>query len=309
VIELQVHEGDDRIDRYLAGQLPDFSRSRIQKLIEQGQVQINQQICESKKLVVQPGDAIQICLPPPETLEILPENISLDILYEDKSLLIVNKPVGLVVHPAPGHWNGTLVNALLAHCPHLPGIGGVQRPGIVHRLDKDTSGAIAIAKTDQAHQHLQSQIKAKTARREYLGVVYGAPKLNSGTIDLPIGRHPVERKKMAIVAEEKGRQAITHWQMQERLGNYSLLHFQLETGRTHQIRVHIAHRGHPIVGDPLYSSGHALGVKLTGQALHAGRLGLKHPLSGELLTVTAPLPPTLIKLLDLLRRRAGIAIE
>ncbi|MBW4551815.1 MAG: RluA family pseudouridine synthase [Aphanocapsa sp. GSE-SYN-MK-11-07L] len=294
-----------RIDRYLAEQLRDFSRSRIQKLIEQGQVQVNQQVCDSKKLVLQSGDAIQIILPAPTTLQVLPENIPLDILYEDESLLIVNKPVGLVVHPAPGHWEGTLVNALLAHCPQLPGIGGVQRPGIVHRLDKDTSGAIAIAKTDQAHQHLQAQIKAKTACREYLGVVYGAPQLNSGTIDLPIGRHPIDRKKMAIVPADKGRSAITHWQIKERLGNYSLLHFQLETGRTHQIRVHIAHQGHPIVGDPVYSSGHALGVKLTGQALHAWRLTLEHPLSGELLTVSAPLPPTLSKLLELLRRRAG----
>lgn len=298
-------EAEQRVDLYLAERLPELSRSRVQKLIEQGQVVINDQVCHSKKLIVEPGDLIQICLPAPAALEVLPEAIPLDILYEDESLLIVNKPVGLVVHPAPGHWQGTLVNALLAHCPNLPGIGGVQRPGIVHRLDKDTSGAIAIAKTDQAHQNLQAQIKAKSACREYLGVVYGVPKTITGTIDLAIGRHPSDRKKMAVVPAEKGRSAVTHWQIQERLGNYSLLHFQLETGRTHQIRVHSAHQGHPIVGDPLYSGGRAVGVKLTGQALHAWRLSLAHPLTGNWLTVTAPLPPSLEALLVLLRRRAG----
>lgn len=294
---------DMRLDRWLAEQLPDLSRSRLQKLIEQGQVQVNSQICTSKKTMVQQGDRIQVQIPELEPLELQPEAIPLDILYEDDALLIVNKPAGLVVHPAPGHPQGTLVQALLAHC-HLPGIGGVQRPGIVHRLDKDTSGAIAIAKTDLAHQHLQAQIKAKTARREYLGVVHGAPKAESGVINLPIGRHPVDRKKMAVVPEAKGRPAVTHWQVQERLGNYTLIHFELETGRTHQIRVHCAHIGHPIVGDPVYSSGTSVGVNLPGQALHAWRLSLQHP-SRKWIVAIAPPPQAFTKLLTKLRQQTA----
>ena len=195
--------------------------------------------------MVQAGDRLHITIPDAQPLDLQPEDIPLEILYEDDHLLIINKPVGLVVHPAPGHEDGTLVNALLAHCD-LAGIGGVQRPGIVHRLDKDTSGAIAVAKTDQAHQHLQAQLKAKTARRDYLAVIYGAPAADSGTIDLPIGRHLIDRKKMAIIPEEKGgRRAVTHWQVKERMGNYTLMQFALETGRTHQIRVHSAKMGTP----------------------------------------------------------------
>ncbi|MGH1393052.1 MAG: RluA family pseudouridine synthase [Trichormus sp.] len=301
---LQVEEDNPRLDRYLAEELPDLSRSRIQQLIEQSKVQINGNICTSKKVNVKIGDRITLEIPEAQPLALKAENIPLDILYEDEQLLILNKPAGLVVHPAPGHPDGTLVNALLAHCPYLPGIGGVQRPGIVHRLDKDTTGAIAIAKTDLAYQHLQAQLQAKTARREYLGVVYGAPKTSSGTVDLPIGRHPQDRKKMAVVpVEQGGRTAITHWQIQERLGNYTLIHFQLETGRTHQIRVHSAKIGHPIVGDPLYASGRSIGVNLPGQALHAWRLRLQHPISQEWIEVTAPPPPTFTTLLQVLRRR------
>ncbi|HEY9603549.1 MAG TPA: RluA family pseudouridine synthase [Allocoleopsis sp.] len=305
-INLQVEEKGERIDRYLSQHLADFSRSRIQQLIEQGQVQVNGQVCISKKATVQPGDRIFLTIPAAKPLDLQPEAIPLDILYEDDSLIILNKPADLVVHPAAGHESGTLVNALLAHCPDLAGIGGVQRPGIVHRLDKDTTGAIAIAKTDLAHQHLQAQLKAKTARRQYLGVVYGSPSTDSGTIDQPIGRHPVDRKKMAVVPVEKGgRSAVTHWQVRERLGNYTLIHFQLETGRTHQIRVHSAYIGHPIVGDPIYSSGRSLGVNLPGQALHAWKLSLQHPVSGEWIEVTAPLPKTFSTLLDVLRRRVA----
>jgi 23S rRNA pseudouridine1911/1915/1917 synthase len=294
----------ERLDRYLSQHLPDLSRSRIQQLIEQGNVQVNGKVCTSKKATVKLGDRIFLEIPDAQPLDLQPEDIPLDILYEDDSLLILNKPAGLVVHPAPGHPEGTLVNALLAHCPNLPGIGGVQRPGIVHRLDKDTTGAIAIAKTDQAQQHLQAQLKAKTARREYLGVVYGVPASDSGTIDLAIGRHPVDRKKMAVVPIEKGgRSAVTHWLVQERLGNYTLMHFQLETGRTHQIRVHSAHIGHPIVGDPVYSSGRSIGVNLPGQALHAWRLRLQHPVTEEQIQVTAHPPPAFVKLLEVLRRR------
>lgn len=304
---LQVEEPCDRLDRYIAHHLADLSRSRIQQLIEQGNIQLNGKACTSKKATVQTGDRIQIEIPAAQPLELKPEEIPLDILYEDDSLLIINKPAGLVVHPAPGHPEGTLVNAILAHCPNLPGIGGVQRPGIVHRLDKDTSGALSIAKTDFSQQHLQAQFKDKTARREYLGVVYGAPKSNTGTIDLPIGRHPVDRKKMAIVPIQKGgRAAVTHWQVKERLGNYTLMHFQLETGRTHQIRVHCAHIGHPIVSDPVYSSGRSIKVNLSGQALHAWQLRLQHPVTGELIQVTASPPPEFVTLLEVLRRRSAI---
>ncbi|NEO32844.1 MAG: RluA family pseudouridine synthase [Symploca sp. SIO3C6] len=295
-----------RLDRYLSQQLPEISRSRLQKLIEQGKVEINGKICTSKKVTLQPGDHISLTIPDVQPLDLQPEAIPLDILYEDDSLIIINKPADLVVHPAPGHASGTLVNALLAHCQNLAGIGGVERPGIVHRLDKDTTGAIAIAKTDQAHQSLQAQIQAKTAQREYLGVVYGAPKTEQGIVNQPIGRHPLDRKKMAVVPVSKGgRPAVTHWQVRERLGNYTLVHFQLETGRTHQIRVHSAYMGHPLVGDPVYSNGRSLGVKLSGQALHAWRLRLQHPVSEEWLELIAPLPPVLTTLLSILRLRCS----
>ena len=303
-IFLKVEENSLRLDSYLAQNLSDLSRSRVQQLIEQGRVKLNGDICKSKKNAVKQGDAITLEIPTAEPLELQPENIPLDILYEDEQILILNKPAGLVVHPAPGHPNGTLVNAVLAHCPNLPGIGGVQRPGIVHRLDKDTTGAIAIAKTEVAHHSLQAQLKAKTARREYLGVVYGATKQESGTINLPIGRHPKERKKMAVVPVEKGgREAVTHWFIEERLGNYTLMHFQLETGRTHQIRVHSAQIGHPIVGDSVYGSGRSVGVNLPGQALHAWKLQLKHPVSNNLVEVIAPPPQVFSTLLQVLRRR------
>ncbi|MEM8807893.1 MAG: RluA family pseudouridine synthase [Cyanobacteria bacterium P01_G01_bin.38] len=295
----------ERLDRWLAAAVETLSRSRIQKLIEQGAVTLNGTICTHKKILVSPGDRIELTLPPIEPLALKPEAIPLDILYEDDTLVIINKSAGMVVHPAPGHPDGTLVNAILAHCgDQLTGVGGVQRPGIVHRLDKDTTGAMVVAKTEAALQHLQGQIQAKTARREYLGVVYGAPKAESGTVNQPIGRHPKDRKKQAIVPESKGgRVAITHWRVKERLGNYTLMHYQLETGRTHQIRAHSAHMGHPIVGDPQYGSGRSVGVNLSGQALHAERLTLIHPVSGETLVAIAPLPPTFETLLQRLRQR------
>ncbi|MBW4520237.1 MAG: RluA family pseudouridine synthase [Scytolyngbya sp. HA4215-MV1] len=306
-IDLQVQTPDTRLDRYLADQLPDFSRSRIQKLIEQGQVWLNGQVCLSKKVEVQVGDLIRLAVPDAAPMALQAEAIPLDILYEDDSLLLLNKPVGLVVHPAPGHEVGTLVNALLAHCPDLPGIGGVQRPGIVHRLDKDTTGVLAIAKTDQAHHHLQAQFKAKTARRQYLAVIHGVLPEITGTIDQPIGRHLIDRKKMAVVPIEKGgRRAVTHWQVQEQMGNYSLVQFELETGRTHQIRVHTAYLGHPVVGDPVYSSGRSVGVNLPGQALHAWKLRLEHPVTGQPIEAIAPLPPVFQTLVEVLRRRATL---
>lgn len=293
-----------RLDLWLSQQIPDLSRSRIQTLISQGWVKVNEQVCTAKKISVQSGDRLEIILPPPQPLELEAVNIPLDILYEDDCLLIVNKPAGLVVHPAPGHQNDTLVNGLLAYCDQLAGIGGVQRPGIVHRLDKDTTGAMVVAKTDFSLQNLQAQIKAKTARRQYLGVVYGVPKTESGTINQPIGRHPIDRKKMAIIPIEKGgREAITHWQIQERLGNYTLILFTLETGRTHQIRVHSSFMGNPLVGDPEYSRGKAMGVNLPGQALHAWKLTLNHPISGEKIEAIAPIPDAFQTLLEVLRRR------
>ena len=303
-IDLSVEETSDRLDRYLADQVTDLSRSRLQKLIEQGHVQVNGEVCTSKKLEVKLGDRIQIDIPAAQPLALQAEDIPLDILYEDDSLLILNKPAGLVVHPSAGHEAGTMVNALLAHCPTLPGINGVQRPGIVHRLDKDTTGAIAVAKTEQAFHHLQEQFRTKTARRDYLAIVYGAPPQEKGTIDQPIGRHPVERQKMAVVPAEKGRRAITHWHVKERLGNFTLMEFELETGRTHQIRVHSAFMGHPIVGDQVYGSGRkSVNVNLPGQALHAWRLRLRHPLTEEWVVAIAPLPFTFTKLLEVLKRR------
>ncbi|NEO88074.1 MAG: RluA family pseudouridine synthase [Spirulina sp. SIO3F2] len=304
IYSLSVPQAAPRLDRWLSGQLPDITRSRLQKLIEQGQVQLNGQACTLKKQVLKPDDIVTVQIPPSQPLAVEAEAIPLNILYEDESLIIINKPAGMVVHPAPGHSSGTLVNALLHHCDDLAGIGGVERPGIVHRLDKNTTGAIVVAKTDAAMLHLQQQIQAKTARREYLGMVFGSPSEESGTIDAPIGRHPGNRKKMAVVAAERGgRHAVTHWQVQERLGNYAILLFRLETGRTHQIRVHSALLGHPIVGDPDYGSGRHVGVNLTGQALHAYRLCLTHPVTGEQIEAIAPPPPEWETLVRVLRQR------
>lgn len=302
-LTLTVDTNKARLDVWLSQHISDLSRSRIQKLIQDGDIVINEQIITQKKTIVKLGDRIEINLPEIKPSSLQPENIPLDILYEDDYLLIINKPAGLVVHPAPGHYSGTLVNAILAHCPNLKGIGGIERPGIVHRLDKDTTGAIVIAKTEFALHHLQAQIQAKTAKRQYLGIVHGSPSQDHGTIDLPIGRHPIHRQKMAIIPLEKGgRKAVTHWQVEKRLGNYSLLHFSLETGRTHQIRVHSSHIGHPLVGDTAYSSGRSVGVNLTGQALHAYQLTVAHPISGEIIEAHAPLPDEFTKLLTVLNK-------
>ncbi len=286
-----------RIDRYLSLVWQDLSRSRLQKLIEEGHVAINHQKITDKKTTIKTNDRITLVLPPNQSLDLVPQPIPLPILYEDDHLLVVSKPVGLVVHPAPGHRDNTLVNAILAHCTHLSGINGIERPGIVHRLDKDTSGAIVIAKTDRAHQSLQQQIQNKTAKREYLGVVHGVPTASTGTIDAPIGRHPKDRHKMAVLPT--GRPALTHWQVKEKLGMYALLHFQLATGRTHQIRVHSAHMGHPIVGDPLYSHvSPKIAQMIKHQALHAWKLTFQHPETGETIAVEAPPPPSFLNLVQ-----------
>jgi len=292
-----------RLDRWIAASVEDLSRSRVQKLIEQGAVQVNGVVRARKQDLVKSGDRIQITVPAATPYELTPEDIPLDILYEDDQLLLINKPAGMVVHPAPGHHTGTLVHALLFHCgAQLTGVGGVQRPGIVHRLDKNTTGVMVVAKTEGALHSLQSQIQQKTARREYLGVVNGAPKAKQGVVNQPVGRHPKHRKKMAVVPVAcGGRSAVTHWKIVERLGNYTLMQFQLETGRTHQIRVHSAHINHPIVGDVEYGSGKSAGMKLLGQALHAFRLTLRHPDTGATIVGEAPLPEKMDKLLVRLR--------
>lgn len=294
-----------RLDRGLAEQLPDLSRSRLQQLIRAGQVWLNGKPCLDKNRALQTGDRIEVRIPAVTPSRLEPERIPLDILYEDDDLIVLNKPRDLVVHPAPGHPSGTLVHALLAHCPRLSGINGEQRPGIVHRLDKDTTGALVIAKHDQAHQHLQAQIQAKTARRLYLGVVFGRPAQSQGTVSAPIGRHPVDRQKMAVLPPGQGRAAVTHWQVLERLGNYTLMQFELETGRTHQIRVHAAHLRLPIVGDPLYTQSKTSPVKLSGQALHAWKLSFIHPRSGQPMHFTAPLPEEFERLLRQLRSQVS----
>jgi 23S rRNA pseudouridine1911/1915/1917 synthase len=301
-LEVPPNQPIERIDRWLASRLPDLSRARIQDLIGEAHVRRNGAPCRPKD-PVRPGDVFEIDLPAPAPLALEATAIPLDIVYEDSDLIVIDKPRGLVVHPAAGHSDDTLVNALLAHCgDQLSGIGGVERPGIVHRLDKDTSGLIVVAKTDRAHQSLQQQIQAKTARRDYLAVVWGAPRGLEGTVDAPIGRHPVHRQKMAVVAD--GRPARTHWRVVERLGNCTLVEFTLETGRTHQIRVHSAHVGCPVVGDPLYSSARAP-INIEGQALHAFRLGFDHPVTGERLSFTSPLSAEIEKLLTFLRRRSS----
>ncbi len=292
-----------RLDRWLVAQRPEQSRARIQKFIEAGYVLVNG-VTGRAKTPLRPNDTVLLWMPPPEPLPyLLAQPIPLDVLYEDDHIIVLNKPAGLTVHPAPGNKDGTLVNGLLHHCPDLPGIGGEMRPGIVHRLDKDTTGCIVVAKSQDALVKLQVQIQKRIASREYLAVVHGVPDGDSGTIIGAIGRHPVDRKKYAVVHDGSGRHACTHWQLIERLGDYSLLRFKLDTGRTHQIRVHCAHVGHPIVGDPTYSRCRHLPLELTGQALHAAALGLDHPISGERMLFEAPLPPVFEKLLLTLRRR------
>ena len=293
-----------RLDRWLVMKLKDQSRARIQKFINSQYVRING-INGQAKTPLRKDDQVYVWIPPPEPLSYLkPEEMDLDILYEDDHLIVINKPAGLTVHPAPGHKDGTLVNGLLYHCRDLPGISGKLRPGIVHRLDRYTSGCIVVAKTQESLLNLQSQIQNRTAKREYLGLVYGRPNSDSGTIIAAIGRHPSDRKKYSVVTNSTGRYACTHWSLLEKIGDYSLLKFKLDTGRTHQIRVHCAHIKHPIVGDQVYSRGGKLPVIIPGQALHAFQLGFIHPASKEDLVFRAPLPYKLQKLLNSIRLRA-----
>ena len=276
-----------RLDAFLAQQDTGLTRSALQKLLEQGSVTVNGRPGKKNYRVV-PGDEILLELPEPEPLELRPENIPLDIRYEDGDVIVINKPKGMVVHPAPGHWEGTLVSALMYHCgDELSGIGGVQRPGIVHRIDMDTSGLLIVAKNDLAHQALAAQLQDHSLSRIYECVCVGGVREDSGTITGPIGRHPADRKKMAVT-EKNGRPATTHFQVLERYPGYTHLRLKLETGRTHQIRVHLAWRNHPVLGDGVYGRGRELG--LGSQCLHARELRFRHPRTGEMVTVDCEPP-------------------
>ena len=292
-----------RLDRWLVSQRTEQSRSSIQNLINSGLVLINYKRAKAKT-PLKKDDNVQLWLPPPEPLPYLsPEKMNLDILFEDEHIIVVNKPSGLTVHPAPGHKTGTLVNGLLAHCKNLPGINGKLRPGIVHRLDKDTSGCMVVAKSQESLVNLQLQIKNKIASRNYLAIVHGVPQKSEGTIVGNIGRHPSNRKKYAVVKNESGRYACTHWKFIENFGNYSLISFKLDTGRTHQIRVHCSHINHPIVGDPLYGRCRKIPCSLNGQALHANKLGLIHPIKGNEMIFEAEIPPEIQKLIKVIKKR------
>lgn len=290
-----------RIDKFLSDAMPDVSRSYIQKLIRDQHIAVNKgQVKSNYKLSA--GDEIEVSLPELKAPDIKPEEIPLDILYEDDDILIVNKPKGMVVHPAPGHYSGTLVNAVMFHCrDNLSGINGVSRPGIVHRIDMDTTGSLIICKNDRAHQALADQLKDHHITRRYHAIVHGNIKEDLGTVNAPIGRHPVDRKKMSTHAPH-GRNAITHFRVLERFGNYTYIECELETGRTHQIRVHMASIGHPILGDLVYGPAKCP-FKLQGQTLHAKILGITHPATGEYMEFDAPLPEYFIDLLEKLRNQ------
>lgn len=286
-----------RIDKVLTILEPEITRSQLKNLINDGHVTVNGQPVKPK-YKVQAGDKISLVKPEPQSLELTPENIPLDIVYEDDDVIVVNKPQGMVVHPAPGHPDHTLVNALLYHSP-LSTINGTFRPGIVHRIDKDTSGLLMVAKNDLAHQSLAEQLRNKTNKREYLALVYGQIKEDEGTIDAPLGRNPQDRKKQAVVKD--GRHAVTHFKVVKRYDNFTLVKCILETGRTHQIRVHMKYIGHPLVGDPLYGPRKVIGKN--GQFLHAALLGFKHPRTGEEMVFEAPPPENFQKMLDKLDKQ------
>ncbi|MFO1032855.1 MAG: RluA family pseudouridine synthase [Hyphomicrobiales bacterium] len=307
--------GPERLDRFLAQQFPEVSRARFQKLVAAGAVRVDGAVVDDAGLKLKAGQAVAVTLPPAVAAEPVAQDMALDVVFEDKHLIVVNKPAGLVVHPAAGHEDGTLVNALIAHCGEsLSGIGGVKRPGIVHRLDKDTSGLLVVAKTDQAHQGLSEQFAAHgrdgRMAREYLAFVWGVPERPAGTIATGIGRSTSNRQKQAVSNRSDAREAVTHYQTEKTFGTAaSLVRCRLETGRTHQIRVHMAHGGHPLLGDMVYGAGFKsalarlspaaqIAVKsLKGQALHAAVLGFEHPVSGRKLRFEAPLPEDLANLL------------
>lgn len=291
---------DVRLDKFLSQYLEGYSRSFLQKLIKEDKVTVNNGACKASYRLT-PGEHLQIHIPEPEQISIEPEDIPLDILYEDGDIIVVNKPKRMVVHPAPGHYSGTLVNALMYHCrDSLSGINGVMRPGIVHRIDQDTTGVLVVCKNDTAHQSLAEQLKEHSITREYQAIVHGHIKASEGTVEGSIGRHPVDRKKMAMNVRN-GKPAVTHYQVIDELNHqYTYISCRLETGRTHQIRVHMASLGHPILGDNLYGPSKCP-FKLQGQTLHAKILGFVHPTTGEYMEFEAPLPDYFEKLLQKLR--------
>ena len=289
--EVQYTQEGERLDKVLSEIYPDFSRSFFQKLIKNKQIQVNGAV-QKASYPVHTEDLIRVTIPDAVETTIEPENIPLDILYEDDDVLIVNKPKGMVVHPAAGHYQGTLVNAVMAHCgDSLSGINGVMRPGIVHRIDKDTTGALLVCKNDIAHRDLAEQLKRHSIRRRYRAVVQGNLKEDEGTIEGPIGRHPTDRKKMAI-NHKNGKDAITHYKVLERFGEATYVECRLETGRTHQIRVHMASTGHPLLGDTLYHSDDKISscASFSRAALHAWKVSFQHPFRDEMLLLEAPLP-------------------
>ena len=284
---LRADRDGERLDQFLARSVEGLTRSAAQRLIEEGAVTCNGKAVK-KNARTAVGDDVALTLPDPEPVDVLPQDIPLDVVYEDADVIVVNKPVGMVVHPAPGHPDGTLVNALLYHCKNsLSGINGELRPGIVHRIDRDTSGLIIAAKNDAAHLALAAQLQDHSLYRYYEAVCVGGLKEDRGTVDAPIGRHPVDRKKMAVVAG--GRSAVTHWSVLERFPGYTYVECRLETGRTHQIRVHMAHIGHPILGDTVYGAKKPV-PGLQGQCLHAVGLRFLHPRTGELVELWCDLP-------------------
>lgn len=298
--ELVIQNETGRLDKVVSQLMPEISRSKLQHWIKSGDVLVNGKM-EKSKYDVQSGDKISLIEPDPVALDLVPQDIPLDIVYEDDDVIVVNKPQGMVVHPSPGHPDGTLVNALLFHSP-LSTINGAFRPGIVHRIDKDTSGLLMVAKNDKAHQSLAAQLKAKTNVREYIALVHQPIKEESGIIKAPLGRSPRDRMKQAVV--EDGRPAVTHFKVEKNYENYSLIKCQLETGRTHQIRVHMQYIGHSVVGDPLY--GPRKTIKGRGQFLHAAKLGFKHPTTGEELIFEVPIPPIFKSTLDYLDKTNSI---
>lgn len=290
----------ERADAFLARVVPDLTRSAAQRLLEAGAVRLAGRPVR-KNYRTAPGDVLEVDIPAPQPVDLVPQDIPLDIVYEDGDVIVVNKPVGMVVHPAPGHSDGTLVNALLYHCGNtLSGINGTLRPGIVHRIDRDTSGLIIAAKNDAAHLALAAQLADHTLARTYECLAVGNFREDSGTVNAPIGRHPVDRKRMAVV-RQGGREAVTHWEVIARYPGVTHLRCRLETGRTHQIRVHLAHIGHPILGDTVYGAKKPV-PGLTGQCLHAVGLRFLHPRTGEPVELTCPLPEEFVRMLDKLRR-------
>lgn len=295
-IILEEQKGD-RIDKAVSSLDEEWSRTQVQQWIKEGFVLVNGNTVKTNYKVAV-NDKIDIAIPEPEVLDVLPEEMDLEIYYEDKDVIVVNKPRGMVVHPAPGHTTGTLVNGLMAHCKDLSGINGVLRPGIVHRIDKDTSGLLMVAKNDMAHESLVNQLVEKTVTRKYKAIVHGVIPHDFGTIDAPLGRDPKERQSMTVVNE--GKHAVTHFHVLERFKDFTFVECRLETGRTHQIRVHMKYIGYPLAGDPKYGPKKTL--EINGQALHAGLLGFIHPRSGEYLEFAAPLPHVFENLLEMLRK-------